>query len=358
MVVRARVCAPNQSGTDPDGVEVDVVDGDVELDATSAIRGTIDLTIAGKVGGRRLWLTARDLLLAPYGNEIYVERGIAYGNGQREYVGLGYFRIKRPARGQRNGPITLTGEDRMAKIVDARLVRPRQFLAARTYASVVSELVTEVHAAATIVWDSGSGQAIGRPLILDTDRWKFLDDLLRGLGKIWYWDYQGRLIITFPPSTTDPVWTVDAGRGGVLVELKEEIDRAGAFNGAVVSGEAADTTAPVSYVAVDLDDHSPTYWYGDFGEKAEFYTSPTVATISQARAAAETMLRQQIGLPHNIDFSAVPNPALEPWDPVKIRPSRSDGATTHVLASVSIPLGNGPMTGTSREQTTLRIGSL
>lgn len=353
FVSRARVCAPGQTGTDPDGTELGIVDGDVLLDATASIRGTLDLT----VDGHGLWPTKRNLLMAPYGNEIFVERGLAYGNGQREWVSLGYFRIRKPGRSRRDGPISLTAEDRMAKILDARAVRPRQFLAARTYESVVEELVTEVHPTAVIVWDSGSGQTIGRPLALDTDRWKFLDDLLTGLGKIWYWDYQGRLQIKLPPAA-DPVWTIDAGRKGVLVELREEIDRASAFNGAVVSGEAVDTTIPVSYVAVDNDPNSPTYWYGDFGQKPEFYSHPTVTTVGQAQQAAETMLRKQIGLPYNIDLTTVPNPALEPWDAVGIRPSMRDGTTTHVLSSVTIPLVNGSMTATSREQTTLRIGRL
>lgn len=353
-VSRARVVAPGQSGTNPDGTELAIIDGDVLLDASSAIRGDLRLTVQGN----SLWPSKRNLLLAPYGNEIYVERGVAFGNGTREWVGLGYFRIGNLRRDRPNGPITLTAQDRMAKILDARLVRPRQFLASRTYGSIVDELVLEVHPGAVIQWDSGSGQTIGRPLVLDTDRWQFLDDLLQGLGKIWYWDYQGRLQVRVPAPTSQPVWTVDAGRKGVLVELREEIDREPCYNGAVVTGEAADTTAPVSYVAVDLDAQSPTYWYGTFGQKPEFYNHPTVTTVAQARQAAETMLRRNIGLPHSVDFRAVPNAALEPWDPVEIRPSVRDSVSTHVLATVGIPLAGGEMTGTTREQTTLRIGSI
>ena len=354
FVSRARVVTPGQSGTDPDGTELDIHDGSVLLDATAAIRGNLELAVKG----HGLWPNKRNLLLAPYGNEIYVERGIAYGNGQREWVGLGYFRTRRVRRTRKDGQIAITADDRMAKILGDRLIRPRQFLAARTYESVVEELVTEVHPDAVIEWDSGSGQTLGRPLVLDTDRWQFIDDLMTGLGKIWYWDHAGRLQVKFPPSTTDAVWTVDAGRKGVLVELQEELDREGCFNGAVVSGEAADTTAPVSYVAVDNDPNSPTCWGGDFGHVPEFYNSPTVTSQMQARKAAESMLRRHIGLPHTIDFQAVPNPALEPWDPIRIRPSRRDGESVHVLASVEIPLGGGAMTGTSREQTTLRIGRL
>src|SRR5688572_10172044 len=87
MVAEARVCETFQTGTDPDGTTVSILAGAVTLDASADVRSTLDLT----VDGTALWPTFANSLLAPYGNEIFVRRGIQYGIGVTEWVSLGYF---------------------------------------------------------------------------------------------------------------------------------------------------------------------------------------------------------------------------------------------------------------------------
>jgi len=67
------------------------------------------------------------------------------------------------------------------------------------------------------------------------------------------------------------------------------------------------------------------------------------------------MLRGNLGLPYSVDFTSVPNPALMPYDPVRVRyPGRSE---VHVIERLTIPLtAEQPMPAATREQTTIILG--
>lgn len=353
---RARICTTYQTGTDPDGTDIDITTGTVRLDGTADIRGVADVT----VDGTGLWPDRADDLLAPYGNEIFIERGVALGGGSVEWVSLGYFRIQAPAQDRpENGPIRIEARDRMAGLIDGRLMAPVQYTAADTYGDVVTELVTEVYPGSTITWDDTTNtQPLGRALIAEEDRHGFLDGLVTGLGKIWYWDHRGILVITDPPDPGTPVWDVNAGTGGVLISASRQLTRERVYNAVVALGEALDGTQPARGVAIDNNPDSPTYFYGRFGPVPRFYSSPFLTTDVQAQSAATSLLRQQLGLPYNADLTAVPNPALEPWDPITVRYSASGAAETHVLETLTIPLtAEAPMTAATREQTVVLIGT-
>jgi Domain of unknown function (DUF5047) len=355
MSARARVCQTFQTGTDPDGTTIPILAGDVFADANANIRSTLDLT----TDGTAMWPSRTNLLLAPYGHEIFVERGVQFGGGTTEWVSLGYYRIQTPDQANApDGPIRIQARDRMAGLVDGRLLAPVQFLAAATYGAVMTQLVTEVYPAATIQWpDGGDSTAIGRDLIAEEDRYGFLNDLVKSLGKIWHWDHRGILVIRDQPSTATPVFDVNHGESGVLLKLARQLTRERVYNAVVATGEAADTETPVRAVAIDNNPSSPTYFHGPFGPVPQFFSSPFLTSNSQAGTAAESMLRKQLGLPYNADFTAVPNPALEPWDPIRVRYSERYGVETHIIETLQIPLvAQAPMTGTTREQTVVLVG--
>lgn len=353
MVAEVRVVAPGQTGVDPDGTELDLLAGDVQLEAGADSRSTIDITISGK----GMWPTRASDLLAPYGNELFARRGIRYGNGVTEWVSLGYHRINTPSQDRApDGPIRVAGRDRMDGIVRARLVAPIQFPRTRTLSSVVDELILEVYPTAVIEWDDAtSGNLLGRTVTAEEDRFDFLDDLISAAGKIWWWDHRGHLRIASPPDPTTPVYDVSHGEGGVLLEVSRELTDEGVYNAVVATGEAADTDAPARAVVVDNNPASPTYWLGSFGKVPRFYSSPFLTTDVQAKSAAESILARQLGLPYAVDFSMVPNPALEPYDPIRVTyPGRSE---THVIERLTMPLtADQSMAGNTREQTLIVLG--
>lgn len=350
---RATVCETFQTGTSPTGTRIPIIGGDVILDGTAAVRSTLDLVTTGA----GMWPTRADSLLAPYGNEIFIERGLFYRDDLVEYKSLGYFRINTPEQEDPpDGPIRITGKDRMGVIVKARLISPVQFLAGASLGYVVTTLVQQVYPSAIVEWDDATDEVVlTRSLIADDDRYEFLDKLVRSSGKIWYWDHRGVLVIKTAPSATTPVWDIHAGPGGVLLKVSRRLTDEDVVNAVVASGEAVDSYDPPRGVAYDSNPLSPTYYSGRFGPVPGFLTSAAISTKAQAEAAAEAELRRRMGLPYNMDLSAVPNPALEPYDCVSVRVGR-EGRRTFVLDSLTIPLTDAQaMTASTREQTNVLI---
>lgn len=362
MASRARIVTTYQTGTNPTGTDIPILAGDVVQDAGADVRATLDLT----TDGTAQWPRQASAPLAPYGNEVFVERGVQYGNGQREWVSQGYFRIYAIEQEDApDGPVRVTGLDRMSGIVDARLLAPRQFPAGTTLGSIMSTLVGEVYPAVTIEWDDGSNlSTIGRGLVAEEDRFGFLNELVSSAGKVWYFDHRGVLVIKSPPTATTPVFDVTHGRDGVLVSMGRQLSREGVFNAVVAYGEGGDTIAPARAVAVDNNPNSPTYYSGRFGPVPRYYSSPFITTNTQALSAASAILRQSLGLPYNVNFGAVPNPALEPYDPITITyPTRTRSASgyteTHIIDRLTVPLvAEEPLTAQTREQQLVTIGSL
>lgn len=359
-VCRATVCTTFQSTTVPVGTTIEVLGGDVTSSATSLIRSTLELTTS------QTWPEAVDDLLMPYGNEIYIEKGVAYGNGQRELVGLGYFRINTPEQDQvPDGPITISASDRMAGLVDSDFVAPRQFPAAITRGQLVTALVTEVYPNAVISWDDTGLRdgLLGRTIVEEQYRAQCLADFMKSLGKVGYWRYDGVFRIETPPDISGAAsWTVDSGANGVLIKPSRSLTREGVYNGVVATGEAADTTPPPRGVAVNLDPDSPTYWFGRFGPVPMFYSSPFLTSSAGAQQAARQLLAGKIGLPYQLDLTSLVNPGVEPYDVIEVRyprtaRNRTQKVEKHVVDTVKIGLGNSdPMTLETREQRVVLIG--
>lgn len=353
---RATVLDTFQTGVSPTGgVDVPVLGGSVTHDGSAALRSSLDLTTTGF----RQWPRRVTDSYAPYGNEIYIEVGVRHR--EVEWVGLGYHRIREPDQQTvPDGPIRLECDDRMAAIVDARLLAPRQFTAGTTLGAVVSALVTEVYPSAVIEWDDATDTvALARKIVAEEDRYQFLKDLVESHSKIFYFDHRGVLTIRSLPDPTMPVYDIRHGRGGVLVSASRRLTRDGVYNAVVATGEGGDTTTPVRGTATDNNPDSPTYYLGRFGKVPRFFSSPLLATNAQAAAAAATLLRRQLGLPYVVKFGAVTNAALEPYDPVTVHYGPNDAPETHVLERLTIPLAEGtPMTADTKQQAVTLIGSV
>lgn len=347
VVTRVRLITSYQEGTNPTGVDLDVTDGDVLADAKADIRQTVDLTVAEDWGP----------LLTPYGNEIHVARGLLYGNGQTELVSLGYFQmgtVEQPKAPR--GLINLAGRDRMGRIVDGRLPAPVQFTAATTVGAAITALVSPIYPTATIVYDDSTASLpLGRSVLVEEDRYGGLKNIATSFGKVAYWDYRGRLMIVTPPDPSEPVWDINAGAYGVLIEHSRSLTNENVYNGVVVTGEGTGDIPPVRALVVNNDPASPTYWFGTFGQVPKFYSSPLITTVLQATSTGEKILLGELGLPYAVDFRAVPNVALEVTDPVWI--TNSTGSEIHILDTLRFPITNrNPMVGTSRTLTDTILG--
>lgn len=343
MVSSAWVVAPGQTGVSPTSLlDLSFSAGDVKLDATAQIRGTLDLT----VDGQHFPSTPTDPL-TPYGNEIFVRRGIEYGDGGQEWVSQGYYRIDDVEQDiAPDGEIKVTGSDRMAGIIDSRPLAPQQFGAGTSVGSIFSFLVGAVYPGVTILFDFDSSITFPASHNLEQDRYAFLDDIVASLGKVWYFDYAGRLVVKTAPDPAVSVFDVTSGKGGVVTKVSKSLSRKQVYNAVVATGQAPGEQAPVMGIALDDDPASPTYISGPFGTVPMFYTSTFLTTNDQCVTAAQAQLARLTGVPYSVSFSAVPNPALEPLDAVNVAFSG-----LHIIDTLSMSLvAKTAMTATTRAQ--------
>ena len=348
LAVKVLLLETFQSGAEPAGTELAVISGGVQLMYGADIRATADVVIDGTGWSPH----SRDETRMPYGNELWIARGVDYGGGDTELVGLGYFRIEEVEQDSApDGPLSISLSDRMAGIIDARFLTPKQFTPTTTFTTAVTALVTEVYSGATVEFDDSLGsQQLGRTIAEEEDRYAMLADMLTARSKIFYFDYRGVFVIKSPPSS-DPVASLTSGRDGVVVAVRRKVSRVASPNAIVATGESQDDTPPARGVAIDDNANSPTYYYGPYGKVTDYFSSPLMTTNDMARKAAQTILDQRLGVAYNVDFGTVPNPALDPGDTVEVLYSDREGYEIHVLDILGIPLAVGDtMSAVTRQQ--------
>lgn len=347
-VARATVVKPRQVGVQPVGVEIPILSGDVTVDINADVTATLSLETKFE------WPKSTTDIGTPYGQEIYVERGIEYGDGGTEWVGLGYFRIDSPEQDEvPSGSIHISASDRMASIKDARPLQPVQFSEAASFQGVFDFVVNEALPGVPVVYDFPAGSTpLGISHIMDNDRLKFLQDLATSYGKIMFFDYAGRLQVKDAPDPTKAaVFTVNAGRYGVMVNMKRALSRDGVYNAVVATGEAAGENPPVRGVAIDDTPGSPTNFFGDFGQVPKFFSSTFMQTNAQCVTAAEAELRKSTGLPYSVSLGLVPNPALEAGDVLTVSYADKAVPETHIADKIVYPLDtSSAMTIETRKQ--------
>lgn len=328
---------------------LDVVDGTVTLDRTAEARGRCDLTVANF-----------DLLstLTPYGYEIRVRRGVVYPDGDEELVSLGIFLIQSTAVVEPGRLVRIAGIDRSQRVRDARLEDPYQIAAGTDYAGAILTLIEGNATTDPVVFTVPfrfTTTAHVTPLItLDeqADRWAEAVSMATSIGCELYFDGDGTCTLQDEPDVTtdEPVWTVDDGADGVLVEAAVNLDRATAYNRVIAAGENGGSGATYRGTATDDDPASPTYYYGPFGRKPRFYASPFIASNAQAVSAAGAILLQSLGVARSVSFSAVVNPALEASDVIIVRRTGLGVDEVHVVDSLTIPLAGGSMSAATRSR--------
>lgn len=354
MRARVRVVTGGLTGTNPGPLdskgnpvnEIGIESGDVKFDATADIRANLDMTTIAD------WPRNAAGLLTPYGNELFVERGVVYGDGVTEFVSQGYYRIYAVDQDDApNGPIQILARDRMSGIIDAKPLAPRQFLSGTAVSAIFASVVGEVYPGAIIDFDFDASLTFSENHVMDDDRYSFLKEIADSLGKVMYWDYAGHLAVKSPPDPRTSVFDVTHGRDGVLVSMGRSLNREGVFNAVVATGEAPGEDPPVRAVAYDLNLTSPTRWNGPFGQVPTEMTSSFITTQDQAQIAADAKLARMVGTPYGVDFTIVPNSALEVLDPVFVTYSDAWNGEMHILDTFTVPLtSDGAMEATTRMQ--------
>lgn len=344
LSVAATVIEPDGTETPltPEDSDGTFTDGTVTLDGKADVRGACTLTL--RTNHELIPVDYEDLL-APYVNEIRIERGHT-----GELVTLGYFRIY-DSNVTDNGSdleISITGYDRSKRFVDATVEEAKNIPSGTNFATAISDLLLMVDP--TLNYDFIETPAT-TPLISlseDDSVWTAAQTLANAIGMLLYFDGDGvcRLLRS---GTRSPVWTV--GEGGALLNVSRAWSRQGAINRVVATGENPTTNAIYRSDPPAIDDNplSPTYYKGPFGKVTFAYSSSYITSQQQADDAAASILAQKLGTMQQVNFGSIVNPALEPNDVVTVVRSRLGLQADLVIDQLTIPLDAGSsMTGVCR----------
>lgn len=325
------------------------VSGTVTLDARAASRGRFECSLVDD-GTLGLVPTTAASLLAPYGNELKVYRGLVLPSGVIETPSVGVFRIDAAnIEDTADGlAISLSGLDRSARVIDARFEEPYEVAAGTNVETAIRNVVTVAIPDVVTVFP---GVTFVTPQLRaeeGADRWKFAQDIATASGLELYFDGDGALRLA-PAASGDAVATIAEGEGGVLLSAARGWVREGTYNAVIATGENTGEAAPARGVARDLDPLSPTYFYGPYGKVPRFFASQFIATNAQAQAAAQAMLERELGTTQTVRFGAIVDPSLEPGDTIRVTRQRSGIDEENTVDSLVVPLGvDQPMTGSTR----------
>ena len=308
--------------------------GSVPVDRSSSARRTCTVTLADPA-----FIPQSDTdRLTVYGARLRISRGVEYSDGEREMVPLGVFRVDEIGGDRDEGPVTIAGKSLEAAIMDDKFTSP--WRASGTAVSAVTALILRTLPDAVIDSTAAVDAAIGpRTWDYEGDPWEAIVEIATAIGCEVYTDADGVFVIAPLPDllTVTPAWTIAAGEGGAYVKADRTMTADGVYNGVLARGESTETaTGPVSALVVDDDPGSPTYWSGPYGHRPAFYTSSTLTTTLACTAAATLKLKSSKAPNSSANITALPNPALEPGDVVRV--VYPDGtAELHQVAAFTVP---------------------
>ncbi|MDX2551322.1 phage tail protein [Streptomyces stelliscabiei] len=324
---------------------------------------------------------AVELLDAPRGRhginsvatEVRLFQGIGVPRRDVEWIPAGRYSIDRLRRTRLGVSLDLLGREdiiRSASLPTARTIGPDT---ARACAGV---LIGEALPGAPVAWREGVKATTQLPaVVVDEDRWAALSGgtdssgtatgIAASLGAEVYADAQGVIVFASVPTLADAVvWRIP--RQLVTAQPAQEETAEGLVNLWAVSGDSGSGTVPVGPAfAWDDDPGSLTYAGPDpVGDplapqrlglpgvrvRTGRYTSPLIASMSQATDVARARLADSLGVQSSLSFTSVCNPALEAGDVVEVEVE--DGVwERHLIDSCPYTLGGITQTCQTRTST-------
>lgn len=348
------------------GMELPLLDGDVAMNSTSDIKATLSATIPGDYWDQ----------VAPFGAELFCERGVDFGDGTRELIGIGYYRIGKVSQDRSPyGPIQIDADDRSAAFAQIRIIYPYQIPVATTHRQLFTTLVngsTDLTAATiatygmypgkpmTILWDRAGydpdATTISTGAVVDDSVADFLSKIVAEKGAVIRFRATGEMSIERrDPDLTAPAdFTLREGRTGTLIQASRSITRDGVIN--MVRATGSDPAHQTGYrLAYITDPNSPLRWNGPFGPSVRYYASPVLVDSAGADAAAETILGHSTGLPTEQSLWAIPDPRVRPLDVCQTIVGNL-APVSQVVDEVTIPLaGDAPLQVRTRTLNTVPV---
>jgi hypothetical protein len=296
----------------------------VHIDGDAAVRRSLSASL-GDEDGTLAPRLATDYL-SPYGNELVVRSGYVYPDGDVEVAPVGVFRIEESG-GDSAGLVEIEGFDRSIVVSLATFEVPYVIAAGTNLGDAVHDLVDSRYPGLTYVLSPTSKTVpltVFEESLGETDPWQEAQRLAASGSMELFFDAEGRVVMRpVPDPTTDPsVWNFSPGPDNIFIGGRNRLNARLARNVAIVTGEGTGVDTPVRGVAEITDAASPIF-PGTFGRRPVRLTTPLigndpVTAQAEADAAAQALLQRRAGGSEQLTFSAVPNPAHEAGDVVRV----------------------------------------
>lgn len=334
LITEATVTVP---GGQP--VPVRVKSGSISADSASRVRRSGSMVLQG---GSALFS-----LVSTPGAVFRVRHGINFGVS-RELVPVFTGELSSPVQQVGVGEVRVNLVDLGERVSRCRFVAPFSPVGSLQRVLVIQDVVVGAVPDAVVAVSSSDTGLVGSGKVWDENRWDVITDLaLDGNSEAFFAPDGSFRVRNAPSSTADPVWTVNAGEGGVLVAATRERPLDRLFNTVVVRPSATDGTQTWTQQVVAVDDPGSPLSPAVIGTVPYFFASPTASTAAAARAAGRRILERVVGLTESLSIECVSNPALEINDVIRvITPSTEvDSARIfqHFVDSFSFDLGSGRM---------------
>lgn len=269
-------------------------------------------------------------LLTPFGTRVEVELGLTLLDGSLSTVPYGTFEVAssrtRTEAGQRVVDVALI--DISDQVERYRFESPMTITKGSDIGNMINAVISNRTGFNPGVTPVGATLGAARVFGLDpsTAPWSEILDVLESFSRTAWYDRVGDIQVGTLTPDAATAYPLDQ-----LTSLSADYDTRPP-NVIVARGEDQEGTTPVQAVAIDSDPSSPTYagtgpGTSPYGRVTEFFSSPLIKTVSQAQAAANTILSKNVGAGATYTLVRPYDPTISAGDVVSV-----DGAALAVDA--------------------------
>lgn len=319
--------------------------GGITVQSASNIRRRGTLTLEGN--------SSTFELLATAGAVVEVTHGLVYGNSS-ELIPVFTGEVIDPRQVFGDGTIRVTVADLAQRVSRNRFAAAYQPAAGTTRVAAISAVASGAFNSLDVEITAADAGTVGAGRLWAENRWDAIRDLGVDAGAESFFRPDGSFLIRDQPTIADnPVWTVNAGDGGVLKSGARTRPTSDFYNTVVVRPTATDGSQTWTEQTVTVPDGDPRH--PDLVGTSPFYlTSPTITSAEGAISAGLRKLSRLSGLVESLQLDAVANPALEAGDVVRVITPNLNleaGRTfQHFIDALSLDLATGGMSLSTRSQ--------
>lgn len=313
---------------------LDVVGGNVSVDATRKTRRQCSLTLEDPTG--ILVPDEIDDMLQPYsGHHVRLWRGIRWRDGSEELFPLGTFAPYNPKVDDSGDSLSiqLEGYDRSKLISRTRWTQPYAIASGTNTGNAIRELLDSRMSGLRYNFEPTNATVPATTLgtEADNDPWEDAQKLAAADGMELYFDARDVVVMrTIPdPEDGEVVREYADDENCVVTRFRRENDASKMYTGVIVYSEGSEIQAPIR-VEVWRDDTDLRIPY--------FFPTSLIQNEEQAYQTGVSLLRRVGRAEFSAEVTVIPDPRQEDGDVVRIRRARSKLDDLFVISGFTMPL--------------------